>query len=102
VLFTGLLAPPSTGVAIAEESDHPTWTIGIGGGVEDKYSFWTRHYSFGTYSESVESGWFASASVQRAISNSVALRGEVSYLRYTGEFAVAYISPPTPRGVRTA
>jgi hypothetical protein len=38
----------------------------------------------------------------RAISNAIALRGELSYLRYTGEFPLAYINPPAPRGVRTA
>jgi hypothetical protein len=93
-----LLAP----AVAAEETGPSKWTVGLGGGVQEQYSFWTRHYSFGTFSESMEAGWFASASVQRAISNSVALRGEVSYLRYSERFGIFYISPPAPQGVRIA
>lgn len=102
MLFTGFLAMVSTADAAAEERSHPKWTIGVGGGVEDQYSFWTRRYSFGTFSESMEAGWFVSASVQRTISSLVSFRGEGSYLRYTGEFPVASIGPPAPRGVRVA
>lgn len=93
-----LLAP----TVAAEEAGPSKWAVRLGGGVQDQYAFWTRHYSFGSFSEYMEPGWFASASVQWAISRSIALRGEISYLRYSGRFGVLYITPPAPQGVRIA
>jgi len=104
-LLCGLTALVTPRTGRANENGGPRWVVGVGGGVADNYSFYKYHFSFGTFPEALDTGWFASVSARRAIGKVVALHGEAAYLRYGGRFPVFSVltgSSGYPRGVRVA